>query len=96
MKEIPPPASLVFTPSNIQEDTEVEMLEKSNDELLEKSKDAEESGTESAASESDDPEAVKTALDAIELEGGSEAVKERIRLLKSLVKQNELEENPCD
>ena len=71
-------------------------MEKSKDELLEKSKDAEESGTESAASESDDPEAVNTALDAIELEGGLEAVKERIRLLKSLVKQNELEENPCD
>ena len=71
-------------------------MEDTEFELLEKSKDAEESGTESAASESDDPEAVKTALDAIELEGGLEAVKERIRLLKSLAKQNKLEENPCD
>ena len=71
MKEIPPPAPLVFTPSNIQEDTEVEMLEKSNDELLEK----------------------------IDLEGGLEAVKERIRLLQSLWKEmrnKELQENPCD
>ena len=32
MKEIPPPAPLlVFTPSKIQEDTEVELLEKSKD-----------------------------------------------------------------
>ena len=96
MKEIPLPAPLVF---NIQEDTEVEMLEKSNDELLEKSKDAEESGTESATSENDDSEAVKTAVDAIDLEGGLEAVKERIRLLQSLWKEmrkKELEGNPCD
>ena len=96
VKEIPLPAPLVF---NIQEDTEVEMLEKSNDELLEKSKDAEESGTESATSENDDSEAVKTAVDAIDLEGGLEAVKERIRLLQSLWKEmrkKELEGNPCD
>ena len=58
VKEIPPPAPLVFTPSNIQEDTEVEMLVKSNDELLEKSKDAEESDSESATSEKDYSEAV--------------------------------------
>ena len=70
VKEIPPPAPLVFTLSNIQEDIEVE--------LLEKSKDAEESGTESATSENDDSE-------AIDLEGGLEAVKERIRLLQSLL-----------
>ena len=96
VKEIPLPAPLVF---NIQEDTEVEMLEKSNDELLEKSKDAEESGTESATSENDDSEAVKTAVDAIDLEGGLEAAKERIRLLQSLWKEmrkKELEGNPCD
>ena len=73
MKEIPPPAPLVFTPSKIQEDTEVE--------LLEKSKDAEESGTESVASESDEPEAVET-VDGIDLE----AVKERIQSLESLLK----------
>ena len=70
MKEIPPPAPLEFTPSYTQEDTEVKMLEKSNDELLEKSKDAEESGTESATSENDDSE-------AIDLEGGLVAVKKR-------------------
>ena len=81
MKEIPLPAPLVF---NIQEDTEVEMLEKSNDELLEKSKDAEESGTESATSENGYSETVRTAVNAINLEGGLEGVKERIRLLQSL------------
>ena len=53
--------------------------------LYEKSKDAEESDTESATSEKDYSEAVKAAVDAIELEGGLEAVKEKIRLLQSLL-----------
>ena len=50
-------------------------------------------------SENDDSEAIKTAVDAIDLEGGLEAVKERIRLLQSLWKEmrkKELQENPCD
>ena len=55
MKEIPPPAPLVFTPSKIQEDAAETELEKSKD-AEEKSKDAEEKSEESeteSARESD-------------------------------------------
>ena len=82
-----------MTPGHQCEDTEVEMLEKSNDELLEKSKDAEERRTESATSENEDSEAVyRTAVDAIDMEEmgtlGLGAVKEKLRLLQSLLKPN--------
>ena len=71
MKEIPPPAPLVFTPSKIQEDAAETELEKSKD-AEEKSKDAEEkseeSETESAPGESDVLEIVLEVAEPDEIE----------------------------
>ena len=71
MKEIPPPAPLIFTPSKIQEDAAETELEKSKD-AEEKSKDAEEkseeSETESAPGESDVLEIVLEVAEPDEIE----------------------------
>ena len=103
-KGFPPPAPLAFTPPKIQEGFETPVTQfQSSPGVKEIPPPAPLVFTPSNIQEDTEVEMLEKSndelLEKIDLEGGLEAVKERIRLLQSLWKEmrkKELQENPCD